>query len=100
MVANRMPPHRHEHRSAVMSNVLFALQGRLTSASYALAWWLVCRLPESWGRRVFAKAGEIASRRQGPRGQGLEANPRPGGGPEPRGQGPPAPALAGTEVSA
>ena len=43
-----------------MSNVLSTLQGRLTSASYALAWWLVCRVPEAWGRRVFAKAGEIA----------------------------------------
>jgi phosphatidylinositol dimannoside acyltransferase len=86
MVANRMPPHRHEHRSAVMSNVLSALQGSLTSASYALAWWLVCRLPESWGRRAFAKAGEIAWRRQGPRVQVLEANLRRVIGPEPSGK--------------
>jgi len=86
MVANRMPTHRHEYRSAVMSNVLSALQGRLTSASYALAWWLVCRLPESWGRRAFAKAGEIAWRRQGPRVQVLEANLRRVVGPEPSGK--------------
>jgi lauroyl/myristoyl acyltransferase len=69
-----------------MSNVLSALQGRLTSASYALAWWLVCRLPESWGRRAFAKAGEIAWRRQGPRVQVLEGNLRRVIGPEPSGK--------------
>jgi phosphatidylinositol dimannoside acyltransferase len=86
MVANRMTSHRHEHRSAVMSNVLSRLQGSLTSASYALAWWLVCRVPESWGRRVFAKAGEIAWRRQGPGVQLLEANLRRVIGPEPSGK--------------
>jgi KDO2-lipid IV(A) lauroyltransferase len=69
-----------------MSNVLSALKGRLTSASYALAWWLVCRVPESWGRRVFAKAGEIAWRRQGPGVQVLEANLRRVIGPEPSGK--------------
>jgi KDO2-lipid IV(A) lauroyltransferase len=86
MVANRMALHRHEHRSAVMSDVLSALKGRLISASYALAWWLVCRLPESWGRWVFAKAGEIAWRRQGPGVQVLEANLRRVVGPEPSGK--------------
>jgi lauroyl/myristoyl acyltransferase len=86
MVANRMPLRRHEYRSAVMSNALSALRGRLTSASYALAWWLVCRVPESWGRRVFAKAGEIAWRRQGPGVQVLEANLRRVIGPEPSGK--------------
>jgi len=69
-----------------MSNLLSALKGRLTSASYALAWWLVCRVPESWGRRVFAKAGEIAWRRQGPGVQVLEANLRRVIGPEPSGK--------------
>jgi lauroyl/myristoyl acyltransferase len=86
MVANWMTPRRHEYRSAVMSNALSALKGRLTSASYALAWWLVCRVPESWGRRVFAKAGEIAWRRQGPGVQVLEANLRRVVGPEPSGK--------------
>src|SRR5690348_14211439 len=86
MVPNRMPLRRHEYRSAVMSNVLSALRGRVTSASYALAWWLVCRVPESWGRRVFAKAGEIAWRRQGPGVQVLEANLRRVVGPEPSGK--------------
>src|SRR5215469_12663111 len=69
-----------------MSNALSALKGRLTSASYAVAWWLVCRVPESWGRRVFAKAGEIAWRRQGPGVQVLEANLRRVIGPEPSGK--------------
>jgi phosphatidylinositol dimannoside acyltransferase len=69
-----------------MSNLLSALKGRLTSASYALAWWLVCRLPESWGRWVFAKAGEIAWRRQGPGVQVLEANLRRVIGPEASGK--------------
>ena len=69
-----------------MSNVLSALKGRLISASYALAWWLVCRLPESWGRRAFGKAGEIAWRRQGPGVQVLEANLRRVIGPEPSGK--------------
>jgi len=69
-----------------MSNLLSALKGRLTSASYALAWWLVCRVPESWGRWVFAKAGEIAWRRQGPGVQVLEANLRRVIGPEPSGK--------------
>src|SRR5215468_10578089 len=69
-----------------MSNVLSALKGRLISASYALGWWLVCRLPESWGRWAFAKAGEIAWRRQGPGVQVLEANLRRVIGPEPSGK--------------
>src|SRR5262249_62059323 len=100
MVASRMTSHRHEHRSAVMSNVLSALKGRLISASYALAWWLVCRLPESWGRRAFGKAGEIAWRRQGPGVQVLEANLRRGIGPEPSGQGLRAPSRAAMDSHA
>jgi len=86
MVANRMTPDRDEHRSAAMRNVLSALEGRLISASYALGWWLVCRVPESWGRWVFDKAGEIAWRRQGPGVQVLEANLRRVIGPEPSGK--------------
>jgi len=81
-----MTPDRDEHRSAAMRNVLSALEGRLISASYALGWWLVCRVPESWGRWVFDKAGEIAWRRQGPGVQVLEANLRRVIGPEPSGK--------------
>ena len=47
-----------------MSKVLPALQDRLTAAAYALAWWLVCRVPESWGRWAFQQAGDIAWLRQ------------------------------------
>jgi lauroyl/myristoyl acyltransferase len=86
MVPNWMPLRRHEYRSAAMSNMLSTLRGRVTSGAYALAWWLVCRVPESWGRRVFAKAGEIAWRRQGPGVQMLEANLRRVIGPEPSGK--------------
>ena len=69
-----------------MSNLLSALQGRLTAAAYAFAWWLVCRVPESWGRWVFRQAGEIAWRRQGLGVQLLEANLRRVVGPEPSGR--------------
>jgi phosphatidylinositol dimannoside acyltransferase len=69
-----------------MSNVLSALRGRLTAASYAAAWWLVCRVPESWGRWVFQQAGEIAWRRQGHGVQVLEANLRRVIGPEASGK--------------
>ena len=63
-----------------------AFKGRLIAASYALAWWLVCRLPGSWGRWVFQQAGDIAWRRQG-RGVGvLEANLRRVTGPEATGK--------------
>jgi phosphatidylinositol dimannoside acyltransferase len=77
---------RHEHRSAEMSKVLPALQGRLTAAAYALAWWLVCRVPESWGRWVFQQAADIAWRRQGHGVQVLEANLRRVIGPEATGK--------------
>jgi lauroyl/myristoyl acyltransferase len=69
-----------------MSNVLSALKGRVTAAAYAAAWWLVCRVPESWGRWVFQQAGEIAWRRQGLGVQMLEANLRRVVGPEPSGK--------------
>src|SRR5690348_11874050 len=69
-----------------MSKVVSALKGRVTAASYAAAWWLVCRVPESWGRWVFQQAGEIAWRRQGPGVQLLEANLRRVVGQEPSGK--------------
>jgi len=69
-----------------MSKVLSALKGRVTAASYATAWWLVCRVPESWGRWVFQQAGDIAWRRQGTGVQLLEANLRRVVGPEPSGK--------------
>ncbi len=69
-----------------MSNMLSALKGRVTAASYAAAWWLVCRMPESWGRWAFQQAGELAWRRQGPGVQLLEANLRRVIGPEPSGK--------------
>jgi KDO2-lipid IV(A) lauroyltransferase len=69
-----------------MSNLLSALKGRLTAASYAFAWRLVCRVPESWGRWMFQQAGDIAWRRQGQGVQVLEANLRRVIGPEPSGK--------------
>src|SRR5260370_23228724 len=69
-----------------MSNMLSALKGRLTAASYAFAWWLACRVPESWGRWMFQQAGDIAWRRQGHGVQVLEANLRRVIGPEPSGK--------------
>ena len=81
-----------------MSNVLSTLKGRVTAASYAAAWWLVCRVPESWGRWVFQQAGEIAWRRQGPGVQLLEANLRRVIGPEPSGKELRALSLAGMQL--
>jgi phosphatidylinositol dimannoside acyltransferase len=52
------------------------VKGRLIASSYALAWWLVRRVPESWGRWVFRQAGDIAWRRQGHAVQVLEGNLR------------------------
>jgi lauroyl/myristoyl acyltransferase len=52
------------------------LRDRLTDAGYGLGWSLVCRLPESWGRRAFEFTADVAWRRQGPRIQVLEANLR------------------------
>jgi phosphatidylinositol dimannoside acyltransferase len=62
------------------------VKGRLIAASYALAWWLVRRVPESWGRWVFRQAGDIAWRRQGPAVQVLEGNLRRVIGPGPSGK--------------
>jgi KDO2-lipid IV(A) lauroyltransferase len=46
----------------------------LVDRGYALGWALVCRVPESWARRAFRTAGDIAWRRQGRGVQRLEAN--------------------------
>ena len=69
-----------------MSNAWSRAKGRLIAGSYALGWWLVCRVPESWGRWAFQQAGDIAWRRQGPAIQVLEANLRRVIGPEPTGK--------------
>jgi phosphatidylinositol dimannoside acyltransferase len=52
------------------------LKDRLIDAGYGLGWSVVCRVPESWARRAFRAAADIAWRRQGPRVQVLEANLR------------------------
>jgi phosphatidylinositol dimannoside acyltransferase len=51
-----------------------ALKDRIIDAGYAAGWSLVCRLPESWMRRLFQGCADVAWRRQGPRVQVLEAN--------------------------
>jgi KDO2-lipid IV(A) lauroyltransferase len=52
------------------------LRDRLIDVGYGLGWSAVCRLPESWARRGFTVAADIAWRRQGPRVQVLEGNLR------------------------
>ncbi len=52
------------------------LSERLTGVAYRLGWALICRVPQDWASWVFAKAGGIAWRRQGPGVQILEANLR------------------------
>src|ERR1022692_3898959 len=52
------------------------LKSRLVGAGYALAWWAVCRLPESWTAGAFRFIAGIAWRRQGPRVRMLEGNLR------------------------
>jgi len=69
-----------------MSKAWSVAKGRLIATSYAVGWWLVCRVPESWGRWVFRQAGDIAWRRQGHGVQVLEANLRRVVGPEPTGK--------------
>jgi phosphatidylinositol dimannoside acyltransferase len=69
-----------------MSKAWSTVKGRLIAASYATGWWLVCRVPESWGRWVFHQAGDIAWRRQGHGVQVLEANLRRVIGPEATGK--------------
>ena len=53
-----------------------ALSERLTGVAYQLGWKVICRLPQSWARTVFAAVAGIAWRRQGPGVQVLEANLR------------------------
>jgi phosphatidylinositol dimannoside acyltransferase len=50
------------------------LQDRLASAAFGAGWGLVCRLPESWARALFAFGADIAWRRQGHGVQVLEGN--------------------------
>jgi len=69
-----------------MSKAWSAVKGRLIAVSYAVGWWLVCRVPESWGQWVFQQAGGIAWRRQGPSIQVLEANLRRVIGPDATGK--------------
>ena len=52
------------------------VKDRLTDAGYGLGWSVVCRLPESWARRGFRFAADLAWRRQGPGVQVLEGNLR------------------------
>jgi phosphatidylinositol dimannoside acyltransferase len=53
-----------------------SLSERLTGVAYQLGWKLICRIPESWARWIFAEVAGIAWRRQGPKVQVLEANLR------------------------
>jgi phosphatidylinositol dimannoside acyltransferase len=59
-----------------MKGRLPAVKGWLVYRGYVLCWALVCRVPESWARRMFQFAGDIAWRRQGRGVQRLEANLR------------------------
>jgi phosphatidylinositol dimannoside acyltransferase len=50
------------------------IKDRLVSAAFGAGWNLVCRLPETWARRLFAFGADIAWRRQGGGVQVLEGN--------------------------
>ena len=52
------------------------LSERLTGYAYQAGWTLICRIPASWGLRVFRAVADVAWRRQGPKVQVLEANLR------------------------
>ena len=52
------------------------LSERLTGVAYQLGWKVICRVPQSWARRIFSAVADIAWRRQGPGVQVLEANLR------------------------
>jgi phosphatidylinositol dimannoside acyltransferase len=52
------------------------LKDKLVDAAYGMGWSMVCRMPESWAKRGFRIAADIAWRRQGPRVQVLEGNLR------------------------
>jgi KDO2-lipid IV(A) lauroyltransferase len=50
------------------------LRERLITTGYSLGWSVVCKLPETWSRRIFQFFGDLAWRRQGPSVRQLEAN--------------------------
>ncbi len=50
------------------------LKGRLTGGAYALGWFVLSRVPESWATEAFQFVADIAWRRQGPSVQVLEGN--------------------------
>jgi phosphatidylinositol dimannoside acyltransferase len=50
------------------------IKDRLVSAAFKAGWNVVCRLPETWARRLFAFGADIAWRRQGGGVQVLEGN--------------------------
>jgi KDO2-lipid IV(A) lauroyltransferase len=55
---------------------MLGLKDKLTGAGYGLGWSVVCRLPQSWARRGFRSAADIAWRRRGLRVKVLEGNLR------------------------
>jgi len=69
-----------------MRGTLTVAKDWLVDRGYALGWALVCRVPESWARRAFLFAGDIAWRRQGRGVQRLEANLRRVIGPQASGK--------------
>jgi KDO2-lipid IV(A) lauroyltransferase len=50
------------------------IKDRLLSVAFGAGWSLVCRIPESWARRLFNLGADIAWRRQGGGVQVLEGN--------------------------
>jgi KDO2-lipid IV(A) lauroyltransferase len=50
------------------------IKDRLLSAAFGAGWSLVCKLPESWARKLFTLGADIAWRRQGGGVQVLEGN--------------------------
>jgi phosphatidylinositol dimannoside acyltransferase len=50
------------------------IKDQLVSAAFKAGWNLVCRLPETWARRLFTFGADIAWRRQGGGVQVLEGN--------------------------
>jgi KDO2-lipid IV(A) lauroyltransferase len=50
------------------------IKERLQSAAFGAAWSLVCKMPESWARRLFTLGADIAWSRQGGGVQVLEGN--------------------------
>jgi phosphatidylinositol dimannoside acyltransferase len=69
-----------------MRGTLATARDWFVDRGYALGWALVCRGPESWARRAFLFAGDIAWRRQGRGVQRLEANLRRVIGPQASGK--------------